>query len=178
MLINRPLLIRYYYSLLGRVCDLYTFSSLFPYWLANRLDTVVSPSFSLSLVPVPGCQIGCHQINPSTPCASAAVRPLRHLPKPLCTRRCNSRRWRVQYSRSRRFQTLHSQVAVNHRRLSRGSAFILVSQRRGDGPVMRASLGQFCHRATQSGRRAFILCLSNRRQEIADPTSKKNPFSR
>jgi hypothetical protein len=37
--------------------------SLFPSWLANRLDTTVSPSFSLSLSLA--CQtIGCHQCKP------------------------------------------------------------------------------------------------------------------
>jgi hypothetical protein len=68
-------------SLLGRECDLYTFISLFPSWLANRLDTAVSPSFSL--VPVPSLpKLVATNINPSehAVCFLPPI-PLRHLLK-------------------------------------------------------------------------------------------------
>jgi len=54
------------------VCDLCTFNSLFPFsWLANRLDTAVSPSFSLSLSQLP--ELVATNYDPSTQCASATV---------------------------------------------------------------------------------------------------------
>jgi hypothetical protein len=176
MLIDRPLLIRYY--LCSGECVIYIRSvpcflpglqtdstpwcrrpSAFPWFLFLFL---VAKLVATKL-------IRAHRVLPP-PSVPYAISPS------LCARGAAIRAGgESNYSRSRRFQTLHSQVAVNHRGLSRGSAFILVSQRRGDGPVMRASLGQFCHRATQSGRRAFVLCFSNRRREIADPTSKSTP---
>ena len=104
--------------------------------LTNRLDTAVSPSFSL----FPDSQDWLPPIiNPSTPCASTAAA----VPYAICQSSLSvhaAPRTAAVASRnaprsSGSFQSPHSRVfAVKHRRLSRGSAFVPQSQQwRGRG---------------------------------------------